>query len=82
MPRCSKCCDGGFMTWDRHNNGKEDCRSGIDETTGIVLCEKGICKTDSDCCSGYCSKNYPGDKVGKCWDTRCGFIKGRKLNTC
>ena len=81
IPRCLKCCDGGFISWDRENNGKKDCRSGIDEWE-MIDCRKSNCNKDSDCCSGYCVQYSSAGRVGKCWNALCGFIKGRNLNTC
>ena len=78
--RCLSCCNGGFFTWAKWDDGVDDCTNGTDEPqerrkrdssnslkSGPVnrcLRPKQECTLDSECCSGTC-------KNEKCWDERC-----------
>lgn len=75
--KCLDCCDGGYFTWDKDDDVKEDCRNGSDgwyrhssrksqESGEVSQClrPKQSCSSHLECCSGTC-------KAGKCWDERC-----------
>ena len=73
---CFNCCNDGYITWDKVNDGIEDCSRGTDEDEGYswnalfqsggltCLRPKSDCFVNFECCSGHCMD-------GSCWDERC-----------